>query len=365
METITREELYNMVWSTPMLTLSKKYSISDVGLRKMCKRMNIPLPKGGHWAKLRWGKSVKATSLPKEHSGANEVTLYLRSDDGTSPKMFSIPRKALIEEIKNDRRLSLIVPEKLTRPDVLIKEAKISLIADKQNMRYQNGMVHSGSGTPSIYVAPVNIGIAIRFMDTLIKALRERGHNITVEGYKTFALVYEQKLSIRLREKVRQVKNDDRYARTEYHPTGILTFRIETFLHGEWQSGSQLLEEQLPRILAKLETEALREKEERRQIDEQHRKYEEEIRIEKERKERIEKERSDFKQLINQAKRLQVATFLRQYIDVVEERLQSSGSIADEMIQWVKWARMKADWYDPLVNKEDELLGNIDKNQLC
>jgi hypothetical protein len=64
METITREQLYNMVWSTPMLTLSKKYSISDVGLRKICKRMNISLPKGGHWAKVKYGESSTENPAP-------------------------------------------------------------------------------------------------------------------------------------------------------------------------------------------------------------------------------------------------------------------------------------------------------------
>ncbi len=42
---LSREELYNLVWSEPFSTLSKKYAISDVGLRKACIRMNIPLPR--------------------------------------------------------------------------------------------------------------------------------------------------------------------------------------------------------------------------------------------------------------------------------------------------------------------------------
>lgn len=33
-ETLTRKELYDLVWSTPFSILSKKYSISDVGLKK-------------------------------------------------------------------------------------------------------------------------------------------------------------------------------------------------------------------------------------------------------------------------------------------------------------------------------------------
>ena len=42
--TFSHRELYESVWKEPILRLSKKYDISDVGLRKMCVRMEIPLP---------------------------------------------------------------------------------------------------------------------------------------------------------------------------------------------------------------------------------------------------------------------------------------------------------------------------------
>jgi hypothetical protein len=42
---LTRKELYDLVWSAPFTILAKKYSISDVGLRKICIRMIISFPK--------------------------------------------------------------------------------------------------------------------------------------------------------------------------------------------------------------------------------------------------------------------------------------------------------------------------------
>jgi len=45
METkITRKELYNIVWSTPMIKLAARYGISDVALRKKCVKHDIPTP---------------------------------------------------------------------------------------------------------------------------------------------------------------------------------------------------------------------------------------------------------------------------------------------------------------------------------
>ena len=40
----TREELYEDVWSQPMLTLARRYGMSDRGLAKLCSRHRIPVP---------------------------------------------------------------------------------------------------------------------------------------------------------------------------------------------------------------------------------------------------------------------------------------------------------------------------------
>ena len=55
---ITREELYNLVWSKPVIYIAKVYGYSDSGIRKICKKHNIPLPKLGYWSKLKFNKEV-------------------------------------------------------------------------------------------------------------------------------------------------------------------------------------------------------------------------------------------------------------------------------------------------------------------
>jgi hypothetical protein len=37
--TISREELYDKVWTTPIQKLSKEFGLSDVGLGKVCRRL--------------------------------------------------------------------------------------------------------------------------------------------------------------------------------------------------------------------------------------------------------------------------------------------------------------------------------------
>lgn len=43
-KSVTRKELYDLVWSTPMIKLAKEFNLSDNGLRKVCKKYNIPIP---------------------------------------------------------------------------------------------------------------------------------------------------------------------------------------------------------------------------------------------------------------------------------------------------------------------------------
>lgn len=60
---LTREELHELVWSTPILKLSQEYGLSDRGLGKICARHLVPTPPRGYWAKLEAGQPVKKTPL--------------------------------------------------------------------------------------------------------------------------------------------------------------------------------------------------------------------------------------------------------------------------------------------------------------
>ena len=58
-----REELYEEVWAEPVTKVAKRYAISDVGLRKICLDLGVPLPPVGYWAKLAAGRAVKRPPL--------------------------------------------------------------------------------------------------------------------------------------------------------------------------------------------------------------------------------------------------------------------------------------------------------------
>jgi hypothetical protein len=60
-----RVELYNEVWDQPLVKLSRKYGISDVRLGKVCRKLQIPHPGRGYWAKRAVGQTVEPVPLPE------------------------------------------------------------------------------------------------------------------------------------------------------------------------------------------------------------------------------------------------------------------------------------------------------------
>lgn len=53
-----REQLYSDVWTEPITAVAKKNNLSDNGVRKRCKSLNIPIPPFGYWAKKKAGKPI-------------------------------------------------------------------------------------------------------------------------------------------------------------------------------------------------------------------------------------------------------------------------------------------------------------------
>jgi len=40
-QTVTREQLYEQVWSVPIWTLCEQYGLHDNGLRKICRQLDV------------------------------------------------------------------------------------------------------------------------------------------------------------------------------------------------------------------------------------------------------------------------------------------------------------------------------------
>jgi hypothetical protein len=71
--TITRNDLYVQVWTTPMQQLAARYGISGNGLAKICDRLKVPYPGRGYWARKAAGQKVGQTRLPDKPADVSDA----------------------------------------------------------------------------------------------------------------------------------------------------------------------------------------------------------------------------------------------------------------------------------------------------
>lgn len=61
----SRAALFEQVWSQPVQDVAKSYRISSVRLGKVCRKLQVPVPPRGYWARIRSGYSARKPPLPK------------------------------------------------------------------------------------------------------------------------------------------------------------------------------------------------------------------------------------------------------------------------------------------------------------
>jgi len=93
---LTRQFLYELVWSTPMATLAKEFGITDVGLAKRCRTVDVPIPYRGllgpSWRRAKAGAN-SAAQVPHENAFC----------DGTDPSVrFGLPNEPQTPESPPD-----------------------------------------------------------------------------------------------------------------------------------------------------------------------------------------------------------------------------------------------------------------------
>jgi hypothetical protein len=208
----------------------------------------------------------------------------------------------------------------------------------------------------------------LRIVDTLIKSFKARGFEIQVTNQETCVVMGEFKFQLVFRERFKkEIISNDSYNNFIYKPTDKFYIQVKSYHYKEWRDGKKLLEQQISTIVAELELKAAEWKAYRIQQRKEEEERQEKIRLLKEFRQKQEKELENFKHLIEDSERWHKATNLRNYIDEVEKRKELRTQYNSENMDfnnWINWARKKADWYDPFVESNDELLNEADKEKL-
>jgi len=351
----TRKQLYDLVWSKPLSHLAKAYNISDNGLRKICKKHNIPLPKMGHWKKIQYGKKVEVILLPKVDN-EKEVQIALNEREAEGKEEHILSKLARIsKEIETEYPNFIEVTEQLVKPDVLVREARKELRTKKaSNWRNHKECIYTSIGILSISVEKQNVLRILCIADTLIKLLRKRGHEIIIDGNETKIIVDGEKYKIRFREKhTREYFTDKTWKYSELIPNGKLSIKFDDLYDKEWVDKSTPLEKQLSKVIAFFEIRAVQDKEQRERWRIAQEKAD--IQREIERKLKVERDWEEKKVQIlkGQASEWGKAKELQEFIQAVETK---STNPSQNVKDWLKWAKEKQVQLDPLSSGTDTLI---------
>jgi hypothetical protein len=350
---ITRKELYDLVWRESLPSISKKYNVSYYDLRKTCVKMNIPLPKAGYWQNLWLGNKIFIEPLSDSYSGQQECTLNLLEEGDVRTKKVKAAAIIQKEKIEEDTKLNFSVPSKLSKPDALVESARKNLNKKPWSFGHGAGLVTCSGNIFDISVSPQNVDRALRFMDAFIKLLKSRSNSITSEHGKTYAVVEGEKVKISIKEKSKRFvfKETNGFEKSEYKPTGILSFKMVIFYkETEWKDSKLPLEDQVSVILSTMEVKAREHKQLMLSWENKREKEAEARRLIKQQEELKAKELAAFKSLIEEAQVWHHTVILREYIDKVETRALAKSSPSEDLKTWLLWARGMADAHDPLNN---------------
>jgi hypothetical protein len=121
--TFTRKQLYDLVWSQPLIQLAKVYKIS--GLRKVCKRHDVPTPNNGYngyWTQLQFGKAPPPDPLPD----GEESKIRLKLRDGFS-RPFAGLLPAEMQALSQCTKEPIRVAKNLSKEHQLVGRARCEL----------------------------------------------------------------------------------------------------------------------------------------------------------------------------------------------------------------------------------------------
>lgn len=139
--------------------------------------MNIPLPYGGYWVKIKYGKPANRIFFEEDFEGKDEIIFRPTLEENQNKIPVVSAQMIRQKEIEGDKRINLKIPQKLINPDPLIAKYKENLdlrkkYPDNYSIGYENHL--------DIRVTGAQHQRAILIMDTLIKAMKCRGHDVHI-----------------------------------------------------------------------------------------------------------------------------------------------------------------------------------------
>lgn len=368
---LTREQLYELVWSEAMSRLCKTIGISDVAIAKHCRKADVPIPERGYWNKLHAGQKITRPPLPPrdlatinviEMGGALPPDLLARitGEPGIEGEPESID---VLTERFRKRLGKVTLSRDLTRADPAIAK----LLKRDETIRQK---IASSSfywekplfDTPyerrrlrilnSVFIAFARVGGGGAY-------IRDReAREISISGPAGVSITLDSPK----RRQTRNRKTDDADA-MEQLELCAKGGRHHSDIISHWtDDDAGKLEDKLAEIVVGLAIVSERESrrwqaemaewQRKREAEEAEARRKAKERAEREERERIateEKARRD--RLLTEAMNWRSAGLIREYVDA---RRASPATQAPEFEDWARWALEEADRMDPVLSTQTQ-----------
>jgi hypothetical protein len=372
---LTRKQLYDMVWSTPMLRLARTFQCSSTWLARICRESAVPVPPRGYWAKKRAGKAARRLPLRRSADPDEVVVSYtsIEEKDETPappppppPPPLDEDLAALRAQVEQAGPISIAAAFERLHPVVARTDRALRQAERQKRDRHgllQPQWVHEGC-LLGIEVSATGIDRAIRLFEGLFVAGEAFGGKVVEKDKSPAIRLLGDRVKFHLRERPRMRRltpeeMKDRWAgRISWEGSGVFELAVSTDdelgSQKRWRDGRKgQIEDRLQRIL--LDTiEAIqagrrwrraapaRELERQRRLEEERQRQIEQFRRDEER--RRERERVTF--LTELAAQHAKATQLRNFLAACKEVPDRDGA-AD---RWIAWGEAVLAGIDPLAD---------------
>lgn len=359
-----------------MSAVAELYGISDVGLKKICKRMNVPTPPRGYWAKVAAGQTPPIPKLPHpqedvvEHGWGMDEEEQKRAHEQRKDPLITLTesqrsaiKRAALNVAYNPRiRLRPMLKEfvdtsgcegpirKVNYPQSYLYDKLVSAMQTRRVASILEALARAAEVLGGRLVEPLEFNLLGEKVSIVIRedAVKER-HLITPEEQQAFDK-YERD---RLRSNWAYKPNIRKW---DYRFTGRL--RLDASVASFKDTDTIRLEDELPDVFMGICRVALSEREYRRKTDVKRMEFEQQVAAEQERRRAYNDEATRLGLAIAEAKRHRMASELRDYAQALADL---GASNAKENAQWL---RNKADWMDPLVGRTDEFFGVYSEQEI-
>jgi hypothetical protein len=384
--TLKRKELYELVWSEPLIKLSKKFGLSDNGLRKICKRHNIPVPGIGYWAKKAAGQQLKKIPLA---NASSEKTITI--NPSPSYPLRSDADSDCSQNLESDQNIPpIIVSKSLRDPHPLVSQSKEIIELCKPD---DDGiLVPKNKKCLDIRVSEKTLSRALRIFDALIKGLRDHGFTVSHEDGSTKVQIQDEWLGFGISEEIvsrtvppKEINLDGSYQFSHSRfdrvrsPSGNLCLTIHDTgyfwaynFRKTWRDTKRKqLEDSLDSFVAGLIKIVAQKKEYQRKQEEEEwlrremaRQREEQQKARAELERKIRQEQAHVNKLITDAENYKKSKLIRDFIAAVQNEQQKGKSVyvpAEAYNEWIEWARNQADRLDPLAVSPASIIDSATK----